>query len=341
MRAVRLHAKEDIRIDDLPDVVPGPGQVRVAPAHNGICGSDLHMYFQGSFGVTDGPIVLGHEFSGVVDAVGDGVTRVAVGTPVAVRPFHQCNSCYRCAQGHTHLCKPLSCVGCGAEGGGLAEHVLLPEHMVFALPDGVSLERGALVEPMAVSYQGILRADLTPDARSVVFGAGPIGIGTFLGLRALGHEGIVMVEPSPVRRAAVEALGAEVVLDPAVHDVAAEVRARTGGRGADAVFECAGVPASFRGGLSSLAARGRLVIVAIYEEIVPWQPAMLMMDELEIRSALAYQPGVFEAVLDLMAEGHYQPNGWVEHIPLDAVVDEGFVPLRRGERLKVLVDVGG
>ena len=339
MRAARLHGKEDIRIDDVPDVTAGPGQVRVAPAHNGICGSDLHMYFQGTFMAERGPIVLGHEFSGVVDAVGDGVTGVTVGTPVTVRPFHRCGTCYRCEQGLTHLCKPLSCIGCGAEGGGLAEHVVVPEHMVFALPDGVSLERGALVEPMAVAYQGILRAEITPDARSVVFGAGPIGIGTYLGLRALGHDGIVVVEPSPVRRAAIEALGAEVVLDPAVHDVGAELRARTGGRGADAAFECAGVAASFHGAIGALAARGRMVIVAVYEDLVTWHPGVLMMDELEIRTALAYEPGAFEAVLDLMAQGHYRPDGWVEHIPLDAVVDDGFVPLRRGERLKVLVDV--
>ena len=149
----------------------------------------------------------------------------------------------------------------------------------------------------------------------------------------------MVVEPSARRRAAAAALGASDVLDPQTDDVAAIVRARTHGRNADVVFECAGVPASFSQAVMVAGARARVVVVAVYEQSFEWTPSMLMLDEIEVRGALAYGDGCYEAVLDLMARGHYPTTGWVEHIPWSGLVDEGFAPLRRGERMKVLVDI--
>jgi (R,R)-butanediol dehydrogenase/meso-butanediol dehydrogenase/diacetyl reductase len=256
-----------------------------------------------------------------------------------VRPFYKCGTCERCRAGLEHLCTPINVLGCGAAGGGLAEYCVMGADMAFALPEAVTLEQGALVEPLAVSYNGILRAGVEPGAQTVVFGAGPIGIGTVLGLRALGIEDVIVVEPSPTRRAAIEVLGATDVLDPATDDVAGVVMARTKGRGADAVFECAGVAASFRAALSVLAARGRLVVVAIFEDALEWNPTQLAINEIELRGSMGYEVGVYEAVIDLMDQGHYPTTGWVEHIPWSALVEEGFEPLRRGERMKVMVDI--
>lgn len=339
MLASRLYGAEDVRLEEVPDVEPGEGEVRVRNAFNGICGSDLHMYFRGQL-VRPGGITLGHEFSGVVDAVGPGVTGIELGTRVAVRPFYRCGHCDRCGRGLDHLCTPMRVLGCGAEGGGLAEHCVATADMVYPLPERVSLELGAMVEPMSISYQGVRRAEVEPGMRTVVFGAGPIGIGVVLALRALGIDDVVVVEPSAVRRTAIASLGATEVLDPGADDVQAVVTARTGGRGVDVAFECAGVEASFRAAIRALGARGRLSVIAVYEEPFTWSPSQLMMDEIEVRGVLGYEPGVYEAVIDGMARGAYPTGGWVEHIPWGALVDEGFGPLRRGERMKVLVDVG-
>lgn len=341
MLASRLHGPEDVRLDEVPEPVPGEGEVRLRVAHNGICGSDLHMYFRGLYARGE-PITLGHEFSGVIDRVGPGVTGIEAGTPVAVRPFFACGACDRCRRGLGHLCAPLRVLGCGApEGGGLAEYCVARAGMVFPLPAGVTLEQGALVEPMAVSYHAILRGDVEPGMCAVILGAGPIGIGVFLGLRALGVDDVLVVEPSAPRRAAIGALGASEVLDPRTDDVPAAVRARTAARGADVVFECAGVPASYVQALAVAGARGRVVVVAVYEDPIEWNPTTLMLDELDVRGVMGYQDGVYEAVLDLMAAGRYPLDGWVEHVPWTALVDEGLAPLRRGERMKVLVDVAG
>ncbi len=284
-------------------------------------------------------MTLGHEFSGVVDALGTGVTDFTVGTPVAVRPFYACGHCARCRVGLAHLCTPVTVLGCGAAGGGLAEHCVMDAGMAFALPAGVTLEQGALVEPMSVSYHGVLRSEVVPGASTLVFGAGPIGIGVLLALRALGVDDVTVVEPSPARRANIEALGASVVLDPGVDDVYSAVMARTGGRGSDVVFECAEVAASYSTALAVAGARSTLVVLAIYEDPVEWNPTQMMINEIQLRGAMGYQDGVYEAVLALMDQGHYPTEGWVEHIPWDALVEEGFHPLRRGERMKLLVDI--
>jgi (R,R)-butanediol dehydrogenase/meso-butanediol dehydrogenase/diacetyl reductase len=234
----------------------------------------------------------------------------------------------------------MSVLGCGAEGGGLAEYCVMPADMVFALPEAVTLEQGALVEPMAVSYNGVLRGDVEPGMRTVIFGAGPIGIGVLLGLRANGIDDVVVVEPSAKRREAIAALGATEVLDPTLDDVHGAVISHTRGEGADVVFECAGVAASFSAAVPLVTARGKLVVVAVYEDSLEWNPTQLMINEVEVRGSMGYEVGVYERVIELMDAGHYPTSGWVEHIPWSGVVEEGFGPLRRGERMKVMVDVG-
>ncbi|TAK98219.1 MAG: alcohol dehydrogenase [Rhodospirillaceae bacterium] len=339
MLATRLYGREDVRLEDVPDVVPDAGEIRLKVAHNGLCGSDLHMYFHSGANQRQ-PFVLGHEISGVIDSLGAGVTGVKPGTPVAVRPFLTCTHCDSCDRGLDHLCATPEILGCGAaQGGGLAEYCIARADMVFPLPQQVSLEHGALVEPMAVAYHGITRGDVERGMSVVVFGAGPIGVGVLLGLRALGITDVLVIEPSAARRAAIAALGATGVLDPASGDVVAAVQAHTMGRGADVVFECAGAIASFAQALAVARVRGKVVILAVYESQIEWNPYTIGRKEIELRAARAYQPGVYEAVIKLMADGHYPTAGWVEHIPWTALVEQGFKPLRRGERMKVLVDL--
>jgi len=336
MRASVLHGVEDLRFEEVDDPEPGPGEIALRPAHNGICGSDLHMYY------ATGPVaptVLGHEFAGTVTALGEGVTDLAVGTRIAVRPIDACGHCQQCAAGNTHRCFPPRFIGCNVAGGGLAERSVVPRVTAFPLPETVSLELGALVEPMAVSFNGIVQSRIEAGGTAVVLGGGPIGIGVLLGLRAIGVTDTVVVEPSTVRRDVVDRLGAADVLDPTTDDVAAVIRARTAGRGADAVFECAGVANAFNTALSIVTPGGRVVIVALYEEPVTFSPFPLITGELEVVGSMAYAPGVFERVVDLMAAGHYATDGWVEHIAWDDIVGEGFTPLRQGRRAKVLVDV--
>ncbi len=268
--------------------------------------------------------------------VGAGVEGIAEGDLVAVEPIEWCGSCSRCAAGFPHLCDRLAACGVNRHGGGLAEYTVVPARMAHPVPEGVGTELAALAEPMAVAFHGVMRAALVPGQTAVVHGAGPIGIGALLGLRAEGIEDVVVVEPSPVRRDAVERLGAALVIDPTRTDAAAAILDHTDGRGANAHLDAAGVPASFATSIASAAARARVVAIAVFQGPVPFNPRDIMNREIEITTSRAYH-GEYPRVLEHMANGRYPTDGWVTHLPLDRVV-EGIETLHEQQAMKILVD---
>jgi (R,R)-butanediol dehydrogenase / meso-butanediol dehydrogenase / diacetyl reductase len=336
MRAALLYGPQDVRVEDVPEPEPGPGEVQLAVAHNGLCGSDLHVLHSGQGDIS--PQILGHEFAGTVTAVGEGVPASLVGSRAAIRPYYTCGVCSRCTSGWPEICEKISFHGYGGHGGGLSELTVVPLSMVVPLPDGVSLEEGALVEPMSVAYHAVQLAGAQAGQRAVVFGAGPIGLGTFLALKAKGIEDILVVDPADVRRKVVAGLGAETA-DPGEIDVVAEVQRRTNGSGVELAFDCAGVAATFEGALRSVGGRGTVGVVAIHMQPVSVTLPELIMAERRIVGSLAYEPDDFPAVIELMRKGAYPLTGWVEHIPLEEVMGEGFRALEAGRKVKVLVDL--
>lgn len=153
-----------MRIEQVAEPDPGPGEVKVRPLHNGLCGTDLHQFFVAALGPTRPPIVIGHEFSAEVIEVGTGVSRIAVGDLVAVDPLWSCGRCPSCRHGDRHLGFEILCHGLGAAGGGLSELTVVREEMAHRVPEGVDAVQAALVEPMSVAYHGVLRGHPTPGA---------------------------------------------------------------------------------------------------------------------------------------------------------------------------------
>lgn len=347
MRAVVYRGREDIAVDDVAEPECGPGLVKVRVAHNGICGTDLHEYFAGPIFVPDSdphpltgrrlPLVMGHEFAGTVAEVGDGVHGVTTGDTVAIEPVYRCGQCPACRDGHYNVCRSIGFHGLMADGG-MAEYTVVPSWMVHVLPDGVGTELGALVEPMAVAYHAAGLGAVEPGERAVVFGAGPIGIGVWFALLGKEITDITVVEPSAERRAAIERLGADDVIDPGRTDPVDHVRRITGGAGAAASYDAAGVRDSVEAGIACLAHRRHMVSVAIYEKPLETSLINLVMRESAVRGSLCYTATDYTEVIDLMARGHYDTTGWVDHIPVDEVVTSGFHALHAGRRMKVLVD---
>jgi (R,R)-butanediol dehydrogenase/meso-butanediol dehydrogenase/diacetyl reductase len=171
----------------------------------------------------------------------------------------------------------------------------------------------------------------------MVFGAGPIGIGLWFALRGKGIDDVFVVEPSATRRAAIEALGANT-LDPTNVDVPVFIADHTDGRGADAVYDAAGVGPAVETALACIGARRAMVSVAIYEKPLTTPLLNLVMNESRIQGSLCYTAPDFAAVIDLMARGTYDTTGWVTPIAIDDVIDEGFEALHAGTKMKVLVD---
>jgi (R,R)-butanediol dehydrogenase/meso-butanediol dehydrogenase/diacetyl reductase len=221
--------------------------------------------------------------------------------------------------------------------GGMAEYTVVPTSMLHKLPDNVSLLLGALVEPMSVAYHAATLGDAKAGDTAMVFGAGPIGIGLWFALRGKGVDDVFVVEPSATRRAAIEALGA-TTLDPAGVDVPSFIADHTDRRGADAVYDAAGVTPAVETALACVGARRPMVSVAIYEKPLTTPLLNLVMNESRIQGSLCYTADDFEAVIALMARDAYDTTGWVTSIAIDDVIEEGFEALHGGTKMKVLVD---
>jgi (R,R)-butanediol dehydrogenase / meso-butanediol dehydrogenase / diacetyl reductase len=348
MRAIVYHGREDVRFEDIPEPSPEPGDVKLRVLYNGICGSDLHEYYHGPLvtriephpltGVKN-PVVLGHEFCGEVVELGKGVGDLKAGDLVAVEPLETCGRCDWCRAGQYNHCRMAAIHGYNRSGGGLSEFTVVRRSMAHKLPDGVTARHGALVEPMAVSYRAVARAQPKAGQTVVVHGAGPIGVGAYLALKARGDIQVIVSEPSPQRRAALARLGADHVLDPASVNVVKEVRGLTGGRGADASIDAAGVAAAFNAALASTAPLGTLVVVAMHMQPLEFHPLTLLGTEMNITGSNTYCND-FPEVIALMARGAYPLEGWVSTVPFDHFIDQGIVPLQSQQAMKIMVDVG-
>ena len=346
MRAVRYHGRRDVRVEDVPRRDPLPGEVTLRVHAVGLCGSDLHEYLEGPVATSvlphplTGvalPVVLGHEFSGTVVDVGADVDDLPLGTLVAVEPVQSCGRCARCRHGRRNLCRQVAFHGLHRDGGGLSEFTVVPRSMAHPVPAGVDADAAALTEPLAVALRAARRVRAGAGELVVVHGAGPIGIGTLLSLRAGGVR-VAVVDPSPLRRAGAAQLGAEVVLDPG-DDVRAAVHALTDGYGAAGSVDAAGVPSALRSAVATTRPDGTVVVVGLHaERTLPLSAAHLVHNEVQLTGSLAYTDE-FPDVLELMAQGAFPLDGWVRSIAFDRVVADGFEPLSRQEALKVLVRV--
>jgi len=346
MRAAMYYGNHKLEIEHIPEPAPGEGQVKVQVSRNGICGTDLHEYYDGPIFIPPDqphpltgkamPLVIGHEFSGVVTEVGPGVTDVGEGDGVAIEPIYRCGQCRPCKTGRYNLCNSVGFHGLMADGG-MAEYTVVPQNQVYRLPDSIPLEMGALVEPMSVAYHAAVLGEVNDQSRALIYGAGPIGIGLWFALRGMGLTEIDVVEPSSTRRTSIEALGART-LDPTAVDVPELIADRTNGDGVDAAFDAAGVTPAVESALECLGERRPLISVAIYDKPISTPLINLVLRERRIQGTICYTGDDYRAVIALMAQGHYDTTGWVDTIPMSGVLEQGFEKLRAGRKMKLLVD---
>lgn len=347
MKAARWYKARDIRIDDIEEPQVSAGQVKIKVAWTGICGSDLHEYLAGPIFVPVdqphkishdiAPIVMGHEFSGEVVAVGSGVTRVRAGDRVVVEPILSCQQCEACREGKYNLCGDLGFHGLSGGGGGFSSFTVVAEHMVHPMPDALSYEQGALVEPAAVALHAVRMSKLKAGDKAAVFGAGPIGLLVIEALRAAGAAEIYVVELSPQRAEKALELGARLVIDPSKEDAVAKIRELSAG-GVDVAFEVTGVPVVLKQCIDSTRYEGETIIVSIWEGEASFHPNKVVLAERSVKGIIAYRH-IFPAVMDLMTQGYFQADKLVtKRIELDQLVTEGFDALvKEKQQVKILV----
>jgi L-iditol 2-dehydrogenase len=261
MRAARLHGVGDIRLADepAPEVPPGHSLVRVTAV--GVCGSDLHWYSEAGIGDArlGRPLVIGHEFAGVVE----GGPRH--GEPVAVDPAMPCGECELCLEGHRNLCLRIRFAGHGGQDGALREYVAWPTDLLHTLPAGFTAADGAMLEPLGVAIHAVDLGHLRVGMTVGVFGCGPIGLLLLQVARAAGASTIVAVDPLAHRREAARRLGADLVLAPDEVGDPATLAARAGGNahGVHVAFEVAGVDDAVELAVNAARPGARVVLVGI------------------------------------------------------------------------------
>ncbi|EOD48777.1 putative sorbitol dehydrogenase protein [Neofusicoccum parvum UCRNP2] len=349
MRAVRFHGQRDLRLEDIPEPQVGKGQVKLKPAWVGICGSDLHEYMGGASicpttphpitGETV-PLTFGHEFSGVIEEVGEGVTDFKVGDRVCVQPIIYDGDCGACTEGLINCCYKNGFIGLSGWGGGLAEHIVTPQSCLYKLPENVSLEIGALIEPLAVGWHAVNISPWKPESSVLVLGGGPIGLSVIQALRARGATKIIVSEVSPRRKEFAKQFGAHYVLDPTKDDVPARCRELCEKQGVHVVFDCAGVQAGLDAAVQAVRARGTIVNIAIWEKRCSIFPNDFCFKERSYIGVATYQAGDFQDVLNAISEGRLKPDEMItKRIELDQVEAEGFKTLidDKDNQVKVLV----
>jgi L-iditol 2-dehydrogenase len=258
MRAARLYGRHDVRIEEVPTPVPGPGEVLVRVRAVAICPSDWRLYEDGHAGgvVPDHPIIQGHEFSGDVVAHGPGVDGPPIGARVAVEPSWHCGHCDSCQRGLTHLCRNQVFPSFPQRDGALAEYIACPAYACCVLPEGIPYVHGALAEPLTVGLHALRLAAPRPDEQVIILGAGMVGLSVLMCARAMGLPKIALVEPVQGRRQRAAALGADPAV-PTAEDLRAEALE------GDVIFECAGEGAAVEQALSLARPSGRVVVVGI------------------------------------------------------------------------------
>jgi (R,R)-butanediol dehydrogenase/meso-butanediol dehydrogenase/diacetyl reductase len=353
MKAAMYYGKEDIRIEEVEEPRVRPGTVKIKPAFNGICGSDLHLFHDGPMlpapsaeqphplsGETL-PVVLGHEFSGVVEELGEGVEGLAVGDSVVVEPLMVDGTCAACKAGKYNLCEQMGFIGISGRGGGLSEHIVVEERWVHPVGD-MPLDQAAMIEPLSVALHAVKHAGVEAGQTAVVGGAGPIGLLVAAVLKAKGLTVIVSEMSATRRQKALDAGVADAVVDPASEDLAAVVAERTGGAGAEVAFDAAGVGVVVEQLLSVLGAGGRLEVVAIHTKPVELNiTAQLTMQDRVMGSSIGYANDHAEAI-ELVRSGKVDLAPFItSKIVVDDIVEQGFErPItNKDSEVKILVSM--
>ena len=347
MKAAVWHGEKDIRIEEVEVKPLEDTQVKVRVAWAGICGSDLHEYEEGPVFVPVNekdpltgeiaPLTMGHEFAGVIEEVGTNVTKFKVGDKVAINP----TITYGNKPEDMDAYDGFSFIGLHGDGG-FTKYANVPESNVYLLPDTLTLQDGALVEPTAVAVQAVKEGGLQFGDTVAIFGAGPIGLLTAIAAKAAGASKIIVLDLSQTRLEKAMELGATHIINSGEQDAVQAIRELVPD-GVDVSFEVAGVAPTFKQAIDATRARGTMVIVSIFARPIEWNPIHLTNTGVKITSSIAYTPTSFQQTVDLMGTGQLKPQGIVtDQIQLDDIVENGFEALSNDKsQAKILVELSG
>jgi threonine dehydrogenase-like Zn-dependent dehydrogenase len=339
MKAAVYHGPHDMRVEDVSEPKLEPGGIIIMVKACGVCGSDLHPYTSWDLmpkikvGLT-----MGHEFAGDVVEVGPNAVGIKKGDRVAATSNTPCGKCQWCLRYMPERCTEIHTLGID-RNGAFAERIGVPMAMayrtVFPIPDHLSYEAAALLEPLSVGVYGVQRAQPEPGDTVVIQGGGPIGLFTLAAFKAVGISNIILTTRSKKRLALARSMGA-IVIDAGAEDPVKRVRELTGGMGADIVAETAGAPSTMRTALDMARFQGKVMIFSINAMPNPrWDVDDIFVRQLTL---IGTQGGDFLKPLELISSGKIETKPFISHeFPLDRIKDALETALNTEEAIKVMV----
>ncbi|WOP19197.1 NAD(P)-dependent alcohol dehydrogenase [Raineyella sp. LH-20] len=276
---------KEVGVEDLeqrPTPQPASDEVLVSVASVGVCGSDVHYYTHGRIAdfVVNDPIVLGHELSGTIVAVGADVDPARIGERVAVEPQRSCGVCEYCLSGRYNLCPKMEFYATPPIDGAFCDYVTIQSKFAHPIPDSISDDAAALLEPLSVGIAAVQKAEIGPGATVLIAGGGPIGIITAQAARAFGATDVVISEPNPTRREIALAHGATRVVEPGSAEYLAVA--------ADTFIDCSGVNPAIVSGIKQVKPAGTVVLVGMGEDILPLPVGVVTGRELKVTGIFRY-----------------------------------------------------
>ncbi len=350
MKAAVWHGRKDVRVETVEDPPPPPpGQVQVKVAWCGICGTDLHEYTGGPLYIPDkaphpatgvqAPVIIGHEMSGEVLAVGSGVTNFKPGDRVAACPIIGCGKCRWCRSGFMAQCDRVAFLGTSWSGGALSERLNLMAYQCYLLPPEISDEVGALVEPFSATVRAVAQGKPEPSDHVAIIGAGPIGLMALMAARIQGVREVSVVEVAEKRSEAARKCGADHLINPKAENTEERAWEITGGQGFDIVLECAGQPATALLAGRLTRTRGRLVIMGVFEQPAPLDLTDIVFREKTLIGSMSGY-GLYPETIQMMSDSRFAVDALIsDRIPLDELVNTGYHGLlhQKDKHVKVLV----
>ncbi len=305
MKALLLSKYRHLEIAELPRPTPGPGELLVKVAACGICGSDVHGY-DGSSGRRIPPIVMGHEAAGRIAGIGPQVNGWSEGDRVTFDSTISCGACRFCTRGEINLCDRRQILGVSCTdyrcAGAFAEYVLVPQRIVYRLPDTLSFSEAAMLEAVAVAVHAVSLSRISPGDQSLVLGAGMIGLLTLQALRAAGCSSVYIADVDASRLKLAKEVGATETLHATGDELVAEILSRTNGAGVDVAVEAVGIDATVRTAVHSVRKGGTVTLVGnITPEVtLPLQKAVTRQIRLQGSCASA---GEYPQAITLLTSG--------------------------------------
>ena len=334
-----MTAPGEIIFQDIPVPAPKAGEVLIKIMKIGICGSDIHVY-HGKHPFTKYPVTQGHEVSGKVVALGDGVTDFEIGQKVTIEPQVYCGRCYPCTHGKYNLCEELKVMGFQTTGTA-SEYFAVDASKVTPLPDTMTYSEGAMIEPLAVTVHAVRRAGDVSGQKIAVLGAGPIGILLAQSAKALGASQVLITDISAQRLELAKQCGVDFAVNTAEKDFGEALVECFGPDKADVIYDCAGNDTTMGQAIKYARKGSTIILVAVYAGMANVDLAVLNDHELDLNTSMMYRHEDYEEAIRLVEEGKIQLRPLMSrHFAFKDYLDANkYIDAYREATMKVLIDV--